>query len=70
MASKDPVAADRACIDMVNNEPALAGSCIEKHKEPGQDKFKEIYPNIDWQIQLDYAQSIGLGMQEYEIVKL
>ena len=37
---------------------------------PGEDKFKGIYPKVDWEIQLDYAETLGLGTRTYELVKL
>lgn len=69
LASFDPVALDKACVDMVNRLPALAGSVIEGLK-PGDDKFRAVYPNIDWSPQLKHAQQIGLGSVEYEIVEI
>jgi hypothetical protein len=70
VASKDPVAIDQASVDLVNNEQALPGSCLEKNKKPGEDKFRGIYPKVDWTIQLEYAESIGLGRRSYELVKI
>ena len=32
--------------------------------------FKGIYPKVDWEIQLDYAEKLGLGSRTYELVKL
>ncbi len=69
-ASTDPVALDQACIDLVNNEPALPGCCLEQNREPGKDKFKGLYPKVDWPIQLDHAEKIGIGTREYELVKI
>ena len=70
LASTDPVAIDQASVDLVNGEAALPGSCLKKNREPGQDKFKGIYPNVDWNIQLDYAEQIGVGTRSYELVRL
>jgi uncharacterized Fe-S center protein len=70
VASTDPVAIDQASVDLVNAEPALTGSGLTTNTEPGQDKFRGIYPNVDWQIQLDYAQTVGLGSRDYELIKL
>jgi uncharacterized Fe-S center protein len=27
-------------------------------------------PEIDWQVQLDYAEELGLGFRDYELVKV
>jgi len=55
LASLDPVAIDQACIDLVN-------------KSAGKDMFREIYPDVDWNIQLKYAEEIGLGSRKYQLV--
>lgn len=70
VASIDPVAIDQASVDLVNAEPALAGSGLKTNTDPGQDKFKGIYPKVDWPIQLDYAQQLGLGNRAYELIRL
>jgi uncharacterized protein len=70
VASIDPVAIDQASVDLVNLEPALAGSCLTTNTGPGEDKFKGIYPEIDWKIQLDYAHKLGLGNTDYELVRI
>jgi hypothetical protein len=55
LASLDPVTIDQASIDLVNQ----AG---------GHDMFKKLYPNVDWDVQLKYAEEIGLGSRKYELV--
>jgi len=70
IASKDPVAIDQASVDLVNRQTAADGSCLEASKMPGEDKFMAIYPKIDWNVQLDYAEKIGLGSREYELVTI
>jgi len=71
VASRDPVAIDQASADLVNQAPALSGSCIEaKHAGEGTDKFRAIYPDVEWEIQLDYAQKLGLGTREYSLIKI
>jgi hypothetical protein len=37
-------------------------------KEAGEDKFRALYPDLDWTIQLGYAEEIGLGRRDYERV--
>lgn len=69
VASRDPVAIDQACADLVVESPGLAGSCLQ-NLSPGSDKFKEIYPQVDWPIQLEYAEKLGLGTRAYELVKI
>ncbi len=70
VAATDPVAIDQASVDLVNREQALPGSCLKTNTEHGEDKFRGVYPEIDWEIQLDYAEQIGLGSRRYELVKI
>jgi uncharacterized Fe-S center protein len=69
LASRDPVALDQACADLVIESPGIAGSAL-KDWSVGCDKFKDIYPQVDWPIQLEYAEKLGLGAREYELVKI
>ena len=68
LASKDPVAIDQASVDLVNRMPAATDCCIKKSRMPGEDKFRDIYPAVDWNVQLEHAEKIGLGTREYELV--
>ena len=70
MGSVDPVALDAAAVDMVNKAPGMLNSSLACGHKPGEDKFKALYPNIDWEVQLDYAQEIGLGSRVYELVTI
>ncbi len=56
LASSDPVALDQASVDIVN-------------KSTGKDIFREIYPSVDWTVQLKYAEAIGMGNRQYELVR-
>lgn len=70
-ASTDPVALDRACVDLVNNAPLSPGSKLDgMGLQAGDDKFSAANPNTKWQAGLAYAQSIGLGSQSYRLVKV
>lgn len=69
-ASLDPVALDQASVDLVNLEPAFAGSCLTVNTGPGEDKFKGLYPQVDWDVQLDYAEKLGLGSRDYTLESL
>ncbi|MDO9123163.1 MAG: DUF362 domain-containing protein [Deltaproteobacteria bacterium] len=70
LASEDPVAIDQASVDLVNQEEGNRSSKLTKNWEPGRDKFRAIYPEVDWSIQLSYAEEIGLGTREYELIKI
>jgi hypothetical protein len=67
LASKDPVAIDQASVDLVNGQPALKECCLERNLGPGEDKFRGLYPHIDWGVQLSYAEELRLGTRAYEL---
>ncbi|MCL2009716.1 MAG: DUF362 domain-containing protein [Synergistaceae bacterium] len=72
MASFDPVALDKACVDMVNAQQGNPGSMLrEEFLAPGMDKFKGgIYSYVPWEIQLEYGEALGIGTQSYRIVEV
>ncbi|MCX5696077.1 MAG: DUF362 domain-containing protein [Candidatus Omnitrophica bacterium] len=57
LAALDPVSIDKASLDLVN-------------KASGKDIFKATHPDQDGIKQLEYAQSIGLGSLDYELIEL
>lgn len=69
-ASTDPVALDQACADLVNAAPGNAGTALSSGLEPGGDKFRGVHPDIDWEIQLEHAEKIGMGSRKYELVRV
>jgi uncharacterized Fe-S center protein len=54
----------------VNNAPGVRETALTSAYQPGEDKFHALHPKIDWQIQLDYAQEIGLGTRSYRLVEI
>ena len=56
-ASTDPVAIDKASLDLVND------IC-------GKEIFKEFHPGKNPMQQLEYAQRLGLGNLEYELIRV
>jgi uncharacterized Fe-S center protein len=67
VASTDPVAIDQASVDLVNRARGNQDSALDSGHAPGEDKFKALYPKVDWEVQLDYAAELGLGSREYEL---
>lgn len=77
--SFDPVALDQACVDLVNAAPVLSESMLEdKTKENDArlkiidqraDKFRYLHPDTNWAAGLRYAEEIGLGTRDYELIK-
>jgi hypothetical protein len=70
LSSQDPVAIDQASVDLVNRQEGNRSSKLPGAWRPGEDKFRAIYPQVDWSIQLAYAEQIGLGTREYELIKI
>ena len=59
LASLDPVALDRACVDMVYNSP-----------DPGKIHLIERMEERNATHILDYAEELGLGRQDYRLVNI
>lgn len=68
--SLDPVALDQACADLVSAAQGLADTALKDGHAPGGDKFRGVYPDIPWEVQLEHAEKIGLGHRGYVLVKL
>jgi uncharacterized Fe-S center protein len=77
-ASFDPVALDCACADMVKDAPSLMGNaisdkdgectCGHHHHHKGEDKFRIVHPDTDWESGVKYGEQIGLGCRSYELI--
>jgi len=70
LASHDPVAIDQAAVDLVNGAPGNPVSSLNSAMKPGEDKFRAMYPAIDWTHQLDYAEQLGMGTRKYILERL
>ncbi|MCX7832558.1 MAG: DUF362 domain-containing protein [Actinobacteria bacterium] len=60
LVSIDPVALDQASCDLLNQAWREKG---------GNDIWKDIYPKIDWTVQLAYAEKIGVGTRNYILIE-
>ena len=68
-ASFDPVALDAACVAAVNAMPSEPRSVVGKKVDKG-DYFTMIHPESDWKVQIAHGKKMGLGNDEYELVKI
>ncbi len=68
LASRDVVAIDRASLDLVTGAPGLPGS-LGEGMAAGTEKFAAI-TGVDGTLALDYAESIGLGRNDYDLVEV
>lgn len=59
LSSLDPVALDKACIDLVYNS-----------KDPGRDHLVERIESRNGTHTIDEAEKIGIGNKEYELVEI
>lgn len=68
---------------MVKAAPSLAGNAISDrdaehaegctcghHHHKGDDKFRIVHPDTDWESGVKYGERIGLGSCEYELIKI
>lgn len=70
LASTDPLAIDQAAIDLVNEAPGNPSSVLGEKAHKCKDKLSAIYPEIPWEHQLKYAESIGMGSRSYTLKKI
>lgn len=69
LASKDPIAIDQAAVDLVNKAHGNPHSELgERHGE--NDKFRTLFPQVDWGIQLAYGEEVGLGTRKYKLIEV
>lgn len=69
-ASLDPVALDKACLDLVNAAQPMHPSKLPEDIRPGQNKFKAVHKHVPDHYGLEHAQSLGLGSLEYKLKKI
>lgn len=70
LASYDPVAIDKASYDLINKETGHIDSALKSNHEPGEDKFKGVWRNIEGIEQTNIAEKIGMGSQDYKLIKI
>ncbi|MCX8109878.1 MAG: DUF362 domain-containing protein [Syntrophorhabdaceae bacterium] len=70
LASIDPVSIDAAACDLVNNEESLPNTAIKTILKKGEDKWRALYPSIEWRTQLEHGERMGLGERMYNLIKV
>jgi hypothetical protein len=75
LASFDPVALDQACADLCNQmtpvESSILGENLKEHgNAEGHDHFHMTHPDTEWKSCIAHAVKIGLGTDQYELVKI
>ena len=61
---------DQASLDLMNREPGLPGTALKTNMKLGEDKIRGVYSYSKHEIQLEYAQEIGIGSRDYELIKI
>ena len=71
-ASFDPVALDMACVDAVNAQTPLRGSAADDAhaKAHVHDHFQRLHPDTNWRSCLEHGEKIGIGVRDYELIKI
>ncbi|WP_028316277.1 DUF362 domain-containing protein [Desulfatibacillum aliphaticivorans] len=70
LASTDPVALDKASLDLVNDQIGHQHDLLKGNHDPGLDKFQGMRSYTKGNVQVSYGEEIGLGTQEYNLIKL
>lgn len=72
LASKDPVAIDKACIDLAQKQPMIPGSVLfnECNGQKPKDIFMFTNKGTHWQSHFTHAEKIGMGDGSYELTKV
>ncbi len=70
VASVDPIAIDQASYDLVNAAPTTAESSLSDGYRSGEDKFRDLHPEVDPTVQLRHGEEIGLGTRNYELIEI
>lgn len=72
-ASFDPVALDCACANACNESTPLPDSRLTDALENNEDRhdlFYNVNRKSDYRFALNYAEELGIGTQDYELIKI
>ncbi|MFA5809155.1 MAG: DUF362 domain-containing protein [Thermoleophilia bacterium] len=70
VASHDPVAADTAALELVNQSAGTATSALPADALSSTDKFGSIHKGIDPTVQLIHGEKLGLGTRNHDLIAL
>ena len=70
LASRDPVALDKACYDLVNGMEGVKGSLLPDHHHAGEEKFTRVWPGTNPELQFSVAEEMNLGKREYRLKEI
>ena len=70
LASTDPAAIDQTSVDLINQESGIENTELKSNLTKGADKFRGLYPDVNWELQLDYAEHCSLGVRNYSLSQI
>lgn len=70
LASKDPVALDKACFDLVNAQTSCPDCQLEFGREAGDDKFTALWKWTRGDVTFTHGEAVGLGTPRYELIPI
>ncbi len=70
LASTDPGALDRACLDLGTQAAGHCHSQLKHGRAAGEDKFRSVWDNTCGEVQLTHAEKIGLGTRKYTLISI
>jgi len=76
LASVDPIAIDKASLDLVNKQIALSNTLLKENANKnekcncGKGHFNELWENTHGEVQISYGEEIGMGSSEYELIEI
>jgi len=69
-ASFDPVALDMACADALNAQKPQKNSMLASAFAQLEDHVKTVHPTTNWRSMIAHGKKIGLGTDEYELIRI
>ena len=70
LASTDPIALDKACLDLVNAQAACPDCKLEHGLGSGEDKFTALWKWSRGDVTFTHGAAMGLGTPVYELVRI
>lgn len=70
LASTDPVALDKACLDLVNAQTACPECKLEHGLSLDEDKFTALWQSTRGDVTFSHGSAMGLGRPEYELIRI
>jgi len=70
LASRDPVALEQATYEMVNAQEGIKSSRLPSAHRKGADKYRALFPEVESELTMRYAEQLGLGRRSHRIKEI